>query len=81
MSTKTFYINGEDFDDLQGFYEVVSKHLLPNEDWKLGSLDGLNDALFGGFGAFENVDSVKFIWKNSEKKQKRFGFGGHEKMA
>ena len=74
MSTKTFYINGEDFDDLQGFYEVVSKHLLSNENWKLGSLDGLNDALYGGFGAFEDADSVQFIWKNSEKSREDLGF-------
>lgn len=79
MSTKTFYINGEDFDDLQGFYEVVSKHLIPKEDWKLGSLDGLNDALYGGFGAFENVDSVKFIGKNSEKNRKDLGLEATKK--
>lgn len=70
---KTFTFNADDFDDLSGFYEEVSDVLMKNQDWKIGTLDGFNDILYGGFGVFENDEEIEIIWKNSEKSRKDLG--------
>lgn len=59
-------INGKDFSDLNGFYEEISKKLLKDEDWKVGTLDGLNDILYGFSG--------DFIWKKSRNSSEDLGF-------
>ena len=70
---KTFTFNADDFDDLSGFYEEVSDVLMQNQDWKIGTLDGFNDILYGGFGVFENDEEIEIVWKNSEKSRKDLG--------
>ena len=70
---KTFTFNADDFDDLSGFYEKVSDVLMKNQDWKIGTLDGFNDILYGGFGVFENDEEIEIVWKNSEKSRKDLG--------
>ncbi|KQT18539.1 ribonuclease inhibitor [Chryseobacterium sp. Leaf404] len=63
---KMAVINGSHFSDLSGFYEDVSLILMKDEDWKIGTLDGFDDILYG----FEG----KIIWKESEKSKKDLGF-------
>lgn len=59
-------INGGHFSDLHGFYNAVSELFMKDEDWKVGTLDGFDDILYG-------VDS-DITWKNSEKSKKDLGF-------
>lgn len=59
-------INGNNFSDLEGFYREVSEIFLKDEDWKVGTLDGFDDILYG----FEG----ELIWKNSEKSKVDLGF-------
>lgn len=61
---KTAVINGSHFSDLSGFYEEVSAVLMKDADWKVGTLDGFDDILYGGFGVFENTDEIEIVWKD-----------------
>jgi len=71
---KTAVINGSHFSDLYGFYEEVSRVLMKNQDWKVRTLDGFNDILYGGFGVFENNEEIEIIWKESQKSKEDLGF-------
>lgn len=70
---KSAVINGSHFSDLSGFYEEVSQVLMKEADWKVGTLDGFDDILYGGFGVFENTDQIEIIWKDSQKSKKDLG--------
>ncbi|MGO4710260.1 ribonuclease inhibitor [Chryseobacterium sp. 2TAF14] len=59
-------INGSHFSNLEGFYEEVSQLFLKDEDWKVGTLDGFDDILYG----FEG----EIIWVNSERSKEVLGF-------
>ncbi|WP_262152383.1 ribonuclease inhibitor [Chryseobacterium foetidum] len=63
---KPAVINGSHFSDLSGFYEEVSQILIKDEDWKVGTLDGFDDILYGFQG--------EIIWKESEKSKADLGF-------
>lgn len=71
---KRIIIDGNSFFDLNGFYEEVSAKLMINQDWKVGTLDGLNDILYGVPEAFSSNKKVDIIWENSEKSRKDLGF-------
>lgn len=63
---KTAVINGSHFSDLIGFYEEVSRVLMEDADWKVGTLDGFDDILYGFQG--------EIVWKESEKSKDNLGF-------
>ncbi|VFA41221.1 ribonuclease inhibitor [Chryseobacterium indologenes] len=67
-------IHGGHFSSLGGFYEEVSKVLMKDTDWNVGTLDGFDDILYGGFGVFENHEEIEILWKESEKSKQEFGF-------
>ncbi|CAI8822344.1 Ribonuclease inhibitor [Chryseobacterium sp. IT-36CA2] len=71
---KMIVINGGHFSSLGGFYEEVSSVLMKDTDWKVGTLDGLDDILYGGFGVFENKEEIEIIWKESEKSKEDLGY-------
>lgn len=58
-----FILNGNNFNDLNGFYIEIYKLMTLYEDWKRShNLDALNDMLYSGFG-----EEAILIWKNPEK--------------
>ncbi|NML57628.1 ribonuclease inhibitor [Chryseobacterium cheonjiense] len=59
-------INGSHFSTLEGFYNEVSGLFMKDEDWKIGTLDGFNDILYGFQG--------EIIWKHSQKSKEELGF-------
>ena len=63
---KMTVINGGHFSDLEGFYNEVSELFMNDEDWKVGTLDGFDDILYGYSG--------EIIWKDSEKSKQDLGF-------
>jgi hypothetical protein len=71
---KVIVINGGHFSNLAGFYEEVSSVLMKDTDWKIGTLDGFDDILYGGFGVFENGEELEIVWKESQKSEKDLGF-------
>jgi len=62
---KSAVINGSHFSDLLGFYDEVFEGLMKDEDWKVGTLDGFDDILYGIQG--------EIIWKDSEKSKQDLG--------
>lgn len=72
-------IHGGHFSSLDGFYEEASSVLMKDVDWKVGTLDGFDDILYGGFGVFENKEEIEIIWKESQKSKEDLGFAAtHE---
>ena len=63
---KMTVINGGHFSDLEGFYNEVSELFMNDEDWKVGTLDGFDDILYGFQG--------ELIWKDSRKSKEDLGF-------
>ena len=74
ISNKKIVIDGSHFFDLNGFYEEISEKLMKNEEWKVGTLDGLNDVLYGVPENFNPNGKVEIVWKNSEKSKEDLGF-------
>lgn len=66
-------IHGGHFSSLEGFYEEASNVLMKNTDWKIGTLDGFDDILYGGFGVFENNEPIEIVWKESQKSAEDLG--------
>ncbi|KFC20288.1 ribonuclease inhibitor [Chryseobacterium sp. FH1] len=65
-NNKMTVINGSHFSALEGFYDEVSELFMKDEDWKVGTLDGFDDILYGFQG--------EIIWKKSEKSKQDLGF-------
>ena len=63
---KMTVINGGHFSDLESFYDEVSQLFMKDEDWKVGTLDGFDDILYG-----VNSD---ITWKDSQKSREDLGF-------
>ena len=74
MSKQTIIINGDNFSDMETFYDEIDNVLTKNLDWKTGhNLNAFNDLLCGGFGVFEYDEAVKIIWTNFSKSKKDLG--------
>ncbi|WP_142726319.1 ribonuclease inhibitor [Chryseobacterium sp. ON_d1] len=71
---KMIVIHGGHFSSLDGFYEEASHVLMKDVDWKVGTLDGFDDILYGGFGVFENKEEIEIIWKESQKSKEDLSF-------
>ena len=63
---KMTVINGSHFSNLEGFYKEISQLFMQDENWKVGTLDGFDDILYG-------IDS-NITWKNSRKSKEDLGF-------
>jgi RNAse (barnase) inhibitor barstar len=64
-------IDGAAFDDLAGFYEEVSRKLIPGSFWGR-NLNAFNDILRGGFGTPEGEFVLR--WLNAERSKNQLGF-------
>lgn len=63
---KMTVINGSHFSNLVGFYEEISQLFMKDEDWKVGTLDGFDDILYGV--------ETDIVWKDSQKSKEDLGF-------
>ena len=75
MQKQMITINGNNFSDLNGFYDEIERVLTKNLGWRIGrNLDAFEDILYGtGYGAFEVTDSIKLVWENFSKSQVDLG--------
>lgn len=64
-------IDGARFDDLDGFYDEVSRQLIPGLWWSR-NLNAFNDILRGGFGTPEGGFTLR--WLNAARSRERLGF-------
>lgn len=65
---RSFEIDGARFDNLDGFYDEVSRVLVPGVFWGR-NLDAFNDILRCGFGTPE--DGFTLRWANHELSRER----------
>ena len=67
-------INGDNFSDIETFYDEIDNVLTKNLDWKTGhNLNAFNDLLRGGFGIYECGEPVKIVWTNFSKSRQLLG--------
>ena len=71
---KTFILDGNRFDDLEGFYCEIDRLLTKDLTWKTGhNLYAYNDLLRGGFGVHEYGEPIIIKWLNYRKSKKDLG--------
>lgn len=70
---KTYEINGNNFDTLDGFYTEFESKVLDTPSWGR-NLDAFNDVLRGGFGTPEPEDGFILVWNNSNKSKETLGW-------
>jgi RNAse (barnase) inhibitor barstar len=74
MNKQTITINGDNFSDLETFYDEIDNVLTKDLDWQTGhNLNAFNDLLRGGFGVYEYEEPVKLIWTNFSHSTKTLG--------
>lgn len=70
---KEFTIDGNNFDNLEGFYTEIDKILTMDLTFKTGhNFVAFNDILRGGFGVFDE-EPITLKWINYEKSKKDLG--------
>ncbi|GBG58438.1 hypothetical protein SPFL3102_02160 [Sporomusaceae bacterium FL31] len=75
MNKKKIIIDGNRYNDIDGFYDEIDKVLTKGLPWKTGhNLDALNDLLRGGFGVHEYGEPIVIIWENAKKSRDDFGY-------
>lgn len=71
MEQKIAIIDGDNFSDLETFYDEVDRVLTKDIDFKTcHDLDAFNDILCGDFGVFSYNETLKLIWTNFTKSRK-----------
>jgi len=65
-----FVIDGQRFDNLEGFWDEVSRELVPGAKWGR-NLDALNDILRGGFGT--PVGGFTLKWLHADRSKMELG--------
>jgi RNAse (barnase) inhibitor barstar len=65
MFQMTVIIDGNNFSDLESFYDEIDRVLTKDLNFKTGhNLDAFYDILCGDFGVFSYSESLKLIWAN-----------------
>ena len=72
---KGIFIDGRNFNDVDGFYTEIDRVLTKDLTWKTGhNLDAFNDLLHGGFGVHEYGEHITIIWEYANKSKKDLGY-------
>jgi RNAse (barnase) inhibitor barstar len=66
----TYEIDGANFSTIDGFYDEISRVLIPGATWGR-NLDAFNDILWGGFGTPE--EGFVLVWENHHLSRDRLG--------
>jgi RNAse (barnase) inhibitor barstar len=80
MDKQTIIINGDNFSDLESFYDEIDRVFTKDLGWDTGhNLDAFNDLLRGGFGVYEYEEPIILIWKNISKSKTDLGLESTKK--
>ena len=72
---KEIIINGNNFSNLEEFYNEIDRVLTKELDFKTGhNLNAFNDLLRGGFGVHEYDEPIHLKWENSQKSKLDLGY-------
>ena len=67
-------IDGDNFTDLETFYNEVDRVLTKDINFKTGhNLDAFNDILCGDFGVFSYNETLKLIWTSFSRSRENLG--------
>lgn len=67
---KEFTINGEDFSDLNGFFDSIGSTLVEKNEWGK-NWNAFNDILRGGFINTEYEEPFILFWRNAHLSKER----------
>ena len=71
---KTFILDGNNFSDMEGFYNEIDRLLTNDLSWKTGhNLNAFSDLLCGGFGVHEYNEPITIRWINFRKSKEALG--------
>lgn len=70
LEQKTFEIDGQDFNNLKEFFNVIGQQLVEGNEWGR-NMNALNDILKGGFIKTEYGEPIRLIWRNSDISKQR----------
>lgn len=74
MDKKKIIIDGNNFSDMEGFYDEIDRLITKDLDWKTGhNLAAFNDLLWGGFGVHDYEEPITLVWRNFAKSRSDFG--------
>lgn len=66
-------IEGAHIADIASFYAEINRVYMADENWQIGSLDGFDDLLYGGFGKVQNAKKHTIIWKDIDHSRAALG--------
>lgn len=70
----TLTIDGNNFNDLEGFYDEIAR-VFTDGSFPIGhNLDALNDLLIGGNGVYKVGEPVLIRWENANKSRIDLGY-------
>lgn len=71
---KVYTLDGNAFDDLEGFYSSAYALLTPDNAWPIAhNLDAFNDLILGGYGLIKPGEESIINWINFDKSQVDLG--------
>lgn len=71
---RIFVLDGNNFSDMEGFYDEIDKLLTRNLQWKTGhNLNAFDDLLCGGYDVHEYNEPITVRWINYNKSKKDLG--------
>lgn len=75
MDRLEIVIDGNNFSDMEGFYDEVKNKFTRNYDDYVGrNLNAFNDLLRGGFGVFDYGTPITIKWLNADKSKNDLGY-------
>lgn len=72
--TAFLQIEGTAIVDIPSFHAEINRVFMAGEDWQLGpSLDGLDDLLYGGYGALAGHETATLVWRDIDRSREALG--------
>ncbi len=66
-------IEGTSITNIPSFYAEINRVYMAGENWKIGSLDGFDDLLYGGFGILQQAKKQTIIWRDIDHSRTALG--------
>ena len=71
---KQVIIDGNNFSNLEGFFNEIERLLAPNHNWRIHAFNTFDDVLHGGYGFHEPFEELEITWINAAKSRKDLGY-------
>lgn len=72
---KEIILEGNNFTNLEGFYDEIARVLTKGFDWEFGrNLKAVKTILKGGQGVHDYGDPIEIVWKDAAKSKNALGY-------